>query len=174
MKNKKIILFSAIALVTVIIGAVCLFMLNRDNAPENSYLNTFDVRITDKNSLENSFKSNITIEIGDVQHKNDKAVAAVQVILPDIYKIYQEIVVKYDHDSTASDNPEILKDLESNMTKYSITRNIESIVTKEKGIWVINEKDKIDELINEQLGDFLLNAFSQVNLTPFDVDGMTV
>ena len=169
---KKIVLI--VILILVVVGiALTWFIISRQNQEEvlqsSSYVEMFGLINENENTLEYSFRENMTFDIVEISEANNgRNIATINVTMPDLVMTHRELYERYSNDNMTDDEAE--RKIKNYMQSHFVTVRRDFEVAKERGEWRIRNTEELNELIVEQVEALFIEILSTINFDGiFDV-----
>ena len=152
--NKAIIVIVILAL--LVLGCALAWFVLRDT---NDY----------EYSIEESFRNNISIDIGEVNTASDgRSLAIVNITMPNIADVFRETMDSFGNLDGVADDA-FYNRLVSNMPNHSVSMERELEVTQDNGEWHIRDERYINNLIEGQLDSLIMELLLLVDFDPINI-----
>ena len=116
--------------------------------------------------LNEKYRENIVVEI--IPETIESGVAKVNVTLPDLIKIFEE--QKRALHEQSQDGNDMIIGVMNNLSRYSITYEIETEVALSNGKWMVSSPEKVSSCIDESMNEFVAHVFRNSDMRPLELE----
>lgn len=112
------------------------------------------------------YKEHVSFQIDEASIANGKA--TINVSLPDLSKIYDEIASNYESPSPQEEN-RIIEELQKNLGQHTEQKTVEAEVEQINGTWKIKSYESISACVDQSFDDFIMEQLLQIDFSGFEV-----